>query len=299
MNDPPDDENNLEEEEIEAEEVDDLATRRARQAASRARRAQLRQQVADATNEIETLLLDRDPLAPDTPPRGRGARTPTGTPHRRHAHDEQNHEDINNPPHLPPEAIAPRASVQTVVKLRMDHIPTWPQSKHGSAKQKFYQWIDQWQAAMALVGYGDIIRADLDVDVNPIDDATACRYLVASITNDMIASHIASNYAGNGRLALRWLEGEFGLGSMRQSCLRKELDEIHFGDDDDPRLGVILFDKVVGRLRPQPENKEKIDMLISKLGPRCLDLGSLIKAQACNNADSYIATKSRCLDVYV
>ena len=68
----------------------------------------------------------------------------------------------------------PRSSI---VKLRLEGVPRWPKPGY-----KFFQWQYDWEAAMALIGIREIIKADInDENVIPADDALASRYLVASI----------------------------------------------------------------------------------------------------------------------
>ena len=166
----------------------------------------------------------------------------------------------------------PRSSI---VKLRLDNVPRWPKPGY-----KFYQWQYDWEASMALMGIREIIKAPVDdPDVTAADDALCARYLVASISNTHVSAYLASNFAGKGREAYEWLDSEYGLCTMRQSDLRAELDEKQtLKPHSDPRLIVILFEKLANRLTPPPSDQEKSEILLGKISTALPDVCTLISA---------------------
>jgi hypothetical protein len=232
-----------------AQQAEELARERTRAAEDRERatereRAMFRETIERADREraaaherAERERADRERADHDREERGRGG----GRPDR---HD--------TPPSVP--------------KLRMEGITRWPNTRGGKSL-KFYVWVDQWLAQLNLVGYAGIIKADPeDTSVSPDSDAVACRYLVASLNNEHVKEHISSTMATKGRLAFRWLCTEFGLSRYSQSTLREEIAELKFNDSDDPRLMVILQERLVARLDPPPSYKEQVEMLVAKLG---------------------------------
>ena len=176
----------------------------------------------------------------------------------------------------------------SIVKLRMEGIPRWPKPGY-----KFYQWQYDWEAGMALLGIREIIKANVnDETIFPADDALAARYLVASITNTHVSAYIASNFASQGRAAYEWLEEEYGISTMRQSDLRAELDEKStMKSHSDPRLVVILFEKLANRLTPPPSNKEKSEILLGKISTSLPDVGTLITATT--DLEDFASVKSK------
>ena len=142
-----------------------------------------------------------------------------------------------------------------------------------------FVWLSQ-------IGYDEIIQAPLnDTRVSDTDDNTALRYLCAAITEQNICTHIAAQYRRQGRAAWAYLDKEFGLPSTRQTKLRDDLKRMEMKPDDDPRLFVMLFDRICKRISPTPEPKEICELLLEKVPPQFNDIVTNIQASPCMDCE--------------
>ena len=116
-----------------------------------------------------------------------------------------------------------------VEKLRLEGIPRWP-SLDRHTNMPYYIFAEDLKVWLSLMNhkYGEVLKHDADNndDISPADNAIVLRYICAALTNPTVSTHIAQNYAGDGRKAWKQLHLQFGLPSTSQSALRQSLDRL-------------------------------------------------------------------------
>ena len=170
-------------------------------------------------------------------------------------------------------------------KLRTDGIPKWP--AEPGIVYPFFVFAEDFIVWLSMIGYDEVIQTDPD-DVSGVSekaDNMALRYLCAAMTNQTISTHLADAFKRRGRAAWRYLNKEFGLPSLKQTQLRADLDKLQISTRDDPRLLVMLFDRIVKRLSPAPPAKEKAELLLLKMPPQYNDIASIIRNSAAMDCD--------------
>ena len=104
---------------------------------------------------------------------------------------------------------------------------------------------------------------------------SSLRYICAALTNPTVSTHIAQNYAGDGRKAWKQLHLQFGLPSTSQSALRQSLDRLVLSPHADARLQMMLYDRICARIIPPMSSTEKAETLLKKIPHQ--DLASTIE----------------------
>ena len=97
----------------------------------------------------------------------------------------------------------------------------------------YYIFAEDLKVWLSLMNhkYGEVLNVDAtdNEDISPADNAIVLRYICAALSNPTVSTHIAQNYAGDGRKAWKQLHLQFGLPSTSQSALRQSLDRLVLG----------------------------------------------------------------------
>ena len=101
----------------------------------------------------------------------------------------------------------------------------------------------------------------------------------AAIADSTVSTYVAQTYPGRGRAAWTYLNDKFGLKSLTQQELRNAVIKLKFTEQDDPRLFVMVYDRVCGRINPPLPQSEKVQMLLDKIPSAYNDIVTTIEAK--------------------
>ena len=165
-----------------------------------------------------------------------------------------------------------------VEKLRLEGIPRWP-SLDRHTNMPYYIFAEDLKVWLSLMNhkYGEVLNVEAtdNEDISPADNAIVLRYICAALSNPTVSTHIAQNYAGDGRKAWKQLHLQFGLPSTSQSALRQSLDRLVLSPHADARLQMMLYDRICARIIPPMSSVEKAETLLKKIPHQ--DLASTIE----------------------
>ena len=173
------------------------------------------------------------------------------------------------------EHAKPRDDHRTPVKLRTEGMPHWPSRQQGTS-YPFFLYGEDFLAWIKPLGLYEVLDPDSVTTISPASDALALRYVIASMTNPTISTHLASTY-NSGRVAWQYLNDSFGLKSLGQSVLRESIRELRITVQDDPRVLIMLMERMCKRLDPPMTSKELSEHLIEKLPHAWQHIGTSIE----------------------
>ena len=176
-------------------------------------------------------------------------------------------------------------------KLRTEGQPKWPSSK---AVYPFCIFAEDFKAWIALLGLDEIIeKSQSDLSVSLEADTLLLRYIAAAMTNSTIATHVSSNFQGKGRAAWHYLNEAYGLPSIGQSALRQNIEDLKITSKDDPRVTVIMLERLCSRLDPPMTKKEMTEHLLLKLPREWMHIGDGLRMNFMNNMEQFDKIKEQ------
>ena len=110
--------------------------------------------------------------------------------------------------------------------MRLDVISRSVSDYRGTV-YPFCIFAEDFSAKLALLGLQHAL-AEVGKEpkrISEAEDALTLRYIVASITDNTIATHLAAKYE-SGQKAWAYLNESFGLQSLGQSILRKNIEDL-------------------------------------------------------------------------
>ena len=151
------------------------------------------------------------------------------------------------------------------LKLRTEGMPMWP-PYNRNAVYPFCIFAEDFSAKIALLGLQHVLSepGKETEKISEAQDALTLRYIVAVITDNTISTHLASTYK-SGQQAWQYLNQAFGLPSLGQSILRKNIEDLRVIESDDPRIVIMMMERLAARLDPPMQPKELSEQLMNKL----------------------------------
>lgn len=173
-------------------------------------------------------------------------------------------------------------------KLRMDGVPHWPPTSKDEGVYPFCIFAEDFSAALKILGLAHAL-AEKDKETQPItakQHALALRYIIASMTDPTIGTHLASNYT-SGQDAWQYLNKSFGLQSLGQSVLRRNIEDLRVVESDEPHVVIMMMERLAGRLDPPMQQSELSEQLMNKLPRAWKHIGTTIRGMQKGCMDNF------------